>query len=190
MTTKSQIRDIYKDKRAGLKQDYIIKANQDINVKLEELLLRHDGIIGGYYPIKNEIDILPCLHKLSKQGKNTALPWLDRKKEIMNFRQWKHDDMLDTSQGRLSPQPTDSCKIVTPSVIIVPLITCDLKGNRIGYGKGFYDKYLDKKNKPMLVGLCYEQCLYPEEILQEPHDCKLAIVITEKQFIKISINNL
>lgn len=185
MTTKSQIRDIYKDKRAGLKKDYIIKANSDINAKLEQLLHQHQGIIGGYYPIKSEINILPCLQNLSKQGKKIALPWLDHKKEIMNFRQWKHDDVLDASQGRLSPQPTDNCEIMTPSVIIVPLITCDLHGNRIGYGKGFYDKYLDKIKKPLLVGLCYEQCLYPEKIPQDPHDCKLETVITEKQIVKV-----
>ena len=184
MTSKNQIRDIYKEKRASLKQNYIVKTNQEINVKLEALLCQHDGIIGGYYPIKNEIDILPCLQNLSKQAKKIALPWLDHKKEIMNFRAWKHNDVLDASQGRLSPQPTDNCEIVTPSVIIVPLITCDLKGNRIGYGKGYYDKYLSK-NKVLLIGICYEKCLYPEEIPHEKHDCKLDIVITEEQVVKI-----
>jgi 5-formyltetrahydrofolate cyclo-ligase len=184
MTTKTEIRDTYKEKRKNLSANYITKSTQIINAKLEQTILKNlkeNSIIGGYYPIKNEINILKCLNNLSKQGIKIALPCLDKQKDIMSFRAWKNGDKLNSSQELLFPQPLNDLEIVIPSIIIVPLITCDNNGYRIGYGKGYYDKYMDKKSNTLLIGLCYAKCLYPKELPHENHDCKLDIVITEKK---------
>ena len=77
------------------------------------------------------------------------------------------------------PQPV-SCKPVPPEVIdlfVVPGIAFDYEGNRLGRGKGYYDRYLSDVNKP-IIGLCFDFQLI-EHIPDEIHDKKMTFVITE-----------
>lgn len=72
---------------------------------------------------------------------------------------------------------------ITPNIAIIPLLACDKSGNRIGFGKGYYDKWLFGKNL-VKIGVCYDfQVL--ESVPSEPTDIKLDYIVTEKEIIKV-----
>jgi len=184
---KSQIRKNIKNKRDSF-PDY--KAtNAAILARFEEFLLplfKPNQPIAAYFPNSSEIDILPLLTKLSRQYFNISLPVINNKKE-MDFYLWQPGDNLIASNyanNILEPQKQEQA--ITPSIIIAPLIACDLKGNRIGSGMAMYDKYLEKlkinKQKPLYIGICYDFQLL-DHIDRESHDQPLDIILTDKRFI-------
>jgi 5-formyltetrahydrofolate cyclo-ligase len=70
-----------------------------------------------------------------------------------------------------------------PDISIIPLVACDKKGNRIGFGKGYYDRYLSGK-KTLKICICYEfQVL--ESVPSGEQDITLDYIVTEKEIIKV-----
>lgn len=70
-----------------------------------------------------------------------------------------------------------------PDISIIPLVACDKKGNRIGFGKGYYDRYLRGK-ETLKIGVCYDfQVL--ESVPSEEQDITLDYIVTEKEIIKV-----
>ena len=78
-------------------------------------------------------------------------------------------------------------KSLTPNVMLVPLLAFDLQNNRLGYGKGFYDKYLrkflNKKNKITTIGVAFSFQKY-NKIPISKLDVKLNFILTEKGLTK------
>ncbi|MEG2000601.1 MAG: 5-formyltetrahydrofolate cyclo-ligase [Evtepia sp.] len=80
------------------------------------------------------------------------------------------------------PEPNTDCPIVPPGdldLILVPALSCDLLGGRLGQGGGFYDRFLPK-TRALTVCLCRD-ALLQEHIPLESHDCKVALVLTERK---------
>lgn len=81
-----------------------------------------------------------------------------------------------------------SARLMAPEtldVVLVPLLAGDRKGNRLGYGKGFYDRFLHQlRPDAACFGLLYDAGLF-DEIPAEPHDCPLDGFITEKQVLRV-----
>jgi len=160
-----------------------------IITRFEELiipLLRPDEIIAAYSPNSSEIDILPLLTKLSRQYFNILLPVINNQKEI-DFYPWHPGEYLVTSNYISNIlEPKKQHQPIIPSVIIAPLLACDLRGNRIGSGMAMYDKYLESlqkhNQKPLYIGLCYDFQLL-DHINAETHDQPLDIILTDKRFI-------
>lgn len=63
-------------------------------------------------------------------------------------------------------------------LVIVPMLAGDKQGNRVGYGSGFYDRFLVTQKSAVKIGLCYSE-LVLENILNKEHDVKLDIVVSE-----------
>ena len=103
----------------------------------------------------------------------------------MDFHKWKKGEVLVLNKLGI-PEPLKSKKIV-PTIILVPLLAFDKYKNRIGYGKGFYDKYLSrflKVNKKMItVGVAFSFQKY-HKLPVNNYDRKLDFIITEKGLIK------
>ena len=139
-------------------------------------------IIGGYYPTNYEIDDLEILDYFFKRGSTISLPKI-RKKSHMEFHKWfKNDPLLINKYGIPEPETNN---ILYPDILFVPLVAFDKELNRLGYGGGFYDRYIQKisKIKKILkVGLAFSfQKL--KTIPVNKHDKKLDIIITEKEII-------
>ena len=102
-------------------------------------------IIAGYYPSYHEVDVLNFLEKASKKKFKIALPVIETS-NIMSFESWIYREPLYVSKfGTLEPKNLK--KEIIPELIMVPLVAFDEKLNRIGYGKGYYDRILQKINK-------------------------------------------
>lgn len=183
---KSLLRDLIKNDRKNLPDDYKTQAETIICNNFLSYLgrIKHKPIIGLYYPINNELDIAPLVKNLPNQRYKCSLPKLKSDHSSMDFYEWTPNvEMVKNTFGFLEPKDTEK---TMPNIIIIPLLTCDYKGNRLGYGKGFYDKYLSSHKNIIKVGFCYERLLSKEVLPVEDHDQKIDIIFTEVQTINAS----
>ena len=136
-------------------------------------------IIGGYYPYNYEVDILQILEKFEKKKFIITLPKI-KKNSQMSFYQWSTNDPLAINRFGI-PEPI-SKMIKYPDVLLVPLVAFDKNFNRIGYGGGFYDRYINKikkKKNILTIGLAYT-FQKVKKIPVNEYDNKLDFIITEK----------
>ena len=141
-------------------------------------------IIAGYYPSNYEVDILSFLKEASKKKFKVVLPVI-KSSTSMSFKSWNYGDPLYVSKfGTLEPLKLK--KDITPDLIMVPLVAFDKNMNRIGYGKGYYDRSLQKINKKkknkISIGVAYsfQKC---RNIPTNKHDFKLDYIFTERGII-------
>ena len=139
-------------------------------------------IIGGYYPYNFEVDTIDILKKLEKKNYMISLPKINKSNK-MNFYQWSFKDPLSINIYGI-PEPISN-KRVYPEVLLVPLVAYDNKLNRLGYGGGFYDRYISnvQNNKKIIkigLGFSFQKI---NKLPLNQHDKKLDYIINEKDFI-------
>ena len=136
-------------------------------------------IIGGYYPFNYELNILNILEIFEKKNYFISLPKIAKNNQ-MDFFKWSSNDPLKINNYGI-PEPISS-KICFPDILIVPLVGYDSNLNRLGYGGGFYDRYINKIKKIkkiITIGLAYS-FQKVKEISINKHDIKLDFIITDK----------
>ena len=102
----------------------------------------------------------------------------------MDFIKWSSDEPLVINKFGI-PEPSND-KIKFPDILLMPLLSFDTKLNRVGYGGGFYDRYIHRikrKKKTLLVGLAYS-FQRVKSITVNKYDKKLDFVVTEKGIIE------
>ena len=136
--------------------------------------------ISLYYPCYYEVDVLKILNLGFFKKTNFLLPKI-KKNNSLDFFKWKKNDTLYLSKFGI-PEPINSIKI-TPDIILLPLLAFDKKKNRIGYGKGFYDKFLlkflNKNKRIMTVGVAFSFQKHHKLPINK-RDYRLDYIITEK----------
>ena len=141
-------------------------------------------IIAGYYPSNYEVDILCFLKEASKKKYRIALPVVGSA-SLLSFKSWIFKNPLYVSKFGIL-EPKNSNETIIPDLIMVPLVAFDRKLNRIGYGKGYYDRILKKinkiKKKTVFLGIAYsfQEC---SSIPVNKHDFKLDYIFTERGII-------
>ena len=175
---KSDIRKkLLKIRKLKKSENLYIKFNSILKILSKERI--KGKIIGGYYPYNNEVDVIRILKKLEEKKFNISLPKI-KKNFQMNFFYWSTKDPLSINKYGI-PEPI-SDKITYPNILLIPLVAFDEDHNRIGYGGGFYDRYIKKikKNKKIItIGLAYSF----QKVKKIPitnHDIKLDFIVTEK----------
>jgi len=142
-------------------------------------LSKKKKLIGGYFPINFEIDCLQLLKKFYQEGYSISLPIINKNYQ-MDFYKWEINDPLTISSLGI-PQPS-KLKKVYPDILFVPLVVFDKYSNRIGYGGGFYDRYIEKISKIkkcVTIGLAFSHQKV-NKIETENFDQKLNLIVTEK----------
>ena len=179
---KSQIRNkTLKIRKKLFDKDLKIDSNKFISfLKKNRLNLKN---FGGYYPSNYEIDDLDVLNLLEKKNFKVSLPII-KKDNQMNFYSWSRGDPLRVNKYGI-PEPVSS-KIFYPDILLVPLVAYDNNLNRLGYGRGYYDRYiekLEKFKKVIKIGLAFSfQKISSIPINQ--HDKRLDFIITEKEVLR------
>ena len=166
-----KIRKKNSHKNLKINFNYVLKLlkKRKINIKL----------IGGYYPYNYEINSIEILKKFEEKKYSISLPKIKRNKK-MNFYHWSLKDPLTVNEYGI-PEPIKK-KIVYPNILLVPLVAFDKNLNRIGYGGGFYDRYIKKISKIkkiFTIGLAYS-FQQVKKIPVNNYDIKLDYIITEK----------
>ena len=134
-------------------------------------------IVGGYYPYNYEVDTLKILEKFEKKNYLISLPKIE-KNSHMTFFHWSTKEPLAINKYGI-PEPTSNI-MIHPNILLVPLVAFDNHFNRIGYGGGFYDRYikkLKKDKKIITIGLAYS-FQKVKEIPINKYDIKLDFVVT------------
>ena len=133
-----------------------------------------------YYPSNFELNVLKFLENNYIKNKNVLLPAIERKNN-MNFYSWEKNQALIVNQfGMLEPNKT---KIKIPNLMLIPILAFDKHKYRLGYGKGFYDRYLKKYLKKfkniVTVGVAFSFQKY-HKLPIDKNDVKLNYILTEK----------
>jgi len=139
--------------------------------------------LGGYYPSNFEIDDLEILELLEKKDYEISLPII-KKNNHMDFFKWSNNNPLKINKYGI-PEPISS-KIFYPDILLVPLVGYDNRLNRLGYGGGFYDRYIEKIEKikkVIKIGLAFS-CQKLKSVPINQHDKKLDYIVTEKEILK------
>ena len=175
---KSQIRKkLLKIRKKNNFKNFSIKFKSILNVFKKNKI--NNKIIGGYYPYNYELDIIKILEKFEKKKYSISLPKI-KKNFQMDFFEWSVKNPLIINKYGI-PEPISN-KVIYPDILLVPLVAFDNQLNRIGYGGGFYDRYINeiKKSKKIItIGLAYS-FQKVKEIKINDYDIKLDFVITEK----------
>ena len=175
---KSQIRKkILKIRRQKNIKKFIFNFDFILDILKKKRVLGRT--LGGYYPYNYEIDILQILEKFEKKKFIITLPKI-KKNSQMDFFQWSKNDPLSINKFGI-PEPIS--KVVKyPDVLLVPLLAFDKNFNRIGYGGGFYDRYIKKirkQKKVLTIGFAYS-FQKVKKIPINNYDITLDFIITER----------
>jgi 5-formyltetrahydrofolate cyclo-ligase len=170
--TKEEIRKHFLKKRLSLKVKDVEFLSNLICFNVFKNIYILDGCTGLYYPMKNEVNPFFLFDLGLKEG---ALPFINR--NSMSFKKWHINEIsLVSKLGTL--QPIETAEDVNPKIIIVPLVAFDERCYRVGYGGGFYDKFL-ANFKGIKIGIAFE-IQKTQRIPEKEYDIKLDYIITEK----------
>ncbi len=153
--------------------------NSDLYIKAENIFI--------YISFGEEIETKSIINKALKDGKKVYIPKIYKEDKSMKAVRLKSiNELKENSMGILEPiDDSDYINKEKIDIIIVPGVVFDLQGNRIGYGGGYYDRYLEDikeiKNK---VVLAYDLQIV-DFIDAETHDIKFDYIITNTRFSKI-----
>lgn len=113
------------------------------------------SVIYGYLPYNQEVDTLPILRRALRDGKRVAVPKVYG--DTMNFIYL--DDLSQVAPSSMGiPEPVADAPIARDetALVLMPGLAFDQKGNRMGYGGGYYDKFLAQEPNHPTVALCYD----------------------------------
>ena len=172
--------------RNELDKDFRIQADPKlIRAFLSLLEYKNASTLLMYYPVKGEVNILEIANIALSTGKKVAFPVCRKETFDMDF--LSVDSLFDLKKGSYGiPAPDESCDIVTDfssAICIVPALAFDRRGFRIGYGKGYYDRFLEK-HPVYSAGLVYSPLL-TDTLPTEATDKKVDVIITEKEVLPI-----
>ena len=184
--TKNELRTSVKAERL------LIKSKTDSDSKIISKLLKlkeyeNAETILCYLSLNGEITTDDFITESLKNGKRVAIPYCVDKNGLMEF--YLINSLNDTQIGSFNVREPNikKCKRITDfnnSIIVVPGLCFDVKGYRLGYGKGYYDRFLE--NYPFIsVGLCYNS-LIKNKIITDKYDKSVDIIISEDKIIRVN----
>ncbi len=186
MQIKEELRKNLAEKRNGI----AFKSFKDKSI-LENVISLSDyyeaEAVLCYVSFRSEIDTTAIINRALSDGKTVAVPYCENKQGSMSF--YKISSLSELKTGAFGISEPDinfnkRLEVPEKSIIIVPGLSFDRKGYRIGYGGGYYDRFLSL-NRAKSVGLCYDELLCVN-IPTENHDVPVDTVVTDKQTLLIS----
>ena len=162
------------------------KNNLQINISFFKEILKikkiQNKIVGSYFPVNFEADTLQIMKMFKQKGFKLCLPAISSKFD-MNFYFWNLNDPLYVNKYGI-PEPNSKLK-VAPGILLIPMVAFDNKLNRLGYGGGYYDRFLKKNEQKNIlkVGLAIT-CQQVKKIPANSFDKKMDYIITEKKIFK------
>jgi len=152
--------------------------------QFKQINLQRQAYVSGYIAIKNEINPALIMDFLAAQNMKLCLPVMTHKNSPLEFHPYQLGDAFEMHDTYAIPQPVKS-QATTPDILLIPLLGFDRMGNRIGYGKGYYDRTLEQlrmRHDITAIGLAYAE-QEVEQINAQPHDQRLNIIVTPRETI-------
>jgi 5-formyltetrahydrofolate cyclo-ligase len=143
-------------------------------------------VVSVYWPMRDEIDVRGLIGALATAGAQVVLPVMAGADLPLVFREWRPgDELLPGAFG--VREPADDARVLTPDIVVAPLLAFDVTGNRLGYGGGYYDRTLRDLRAGgaiIAVGVGYDE----QEILSVPGhtgDEILDMIITDRRTLRV-----
>ncbi len=181
---KSEIRDANKAARAKMNSKAVSQKSHAAEESfLKSEIYKNSNCIMLYMPLGNEVDTAEIIKDAFRDGKHLVFPVTDKSTGEITPHYAAEDTLF--KRGAFSvfePCATQVAELKQIDAVIVPGIAFDRLGNRVGFGKGCYDRLL-QRTSAVKIGLCYEFQVC-DEIAADPYDVKMDFLITESGMIK------
>ncbi|UXI69167.1 5-formyltetrahydrofolate cyclo-ligase [Tahibacter amnicola] len=180
-----------REERARLGAGARIQAAQGLMTQLRQLPeLTIDQHIAGYFAVNGELSLHLVVADAWRRGRQFYLPIAGARRQL-RFAPYRNDTAIVPNRFGIPEPAAETAQLVDPAAIqlvLVPLLAFDRRGNRLGYGGGFYDTSFaflhgqDRPTEPLLVGVGY--AFQEVDALDEaPWDVKLDFIATESELI-------
>jgi 5-formyltetrahydrofolate cyclo-ligase len=146
---------------------------------------RQAKTIALYSPLQHEVDTALLSEQALADGKKILYPLVCGHEMV--FRQVDGAHQLESgSYGIMEPCSVGADhSAAAADLIVVPGVVFDLNGHRIGFGKGYYDRFLkDRCHNSVLVGFCHEFQVTADQIAADIHDIRMDILVTDRRIIR------
>lgn len=207
---KKNLRKHFTAVRNAISSEELSSANHDILNNLKKLFSElftnnyHNNLSDKnfllYHAINNEISCIEVQKWLTQLDANIFLPIMTADKHLAIG---KYDDENKLVTNRIGIKEPDA--IINPApkldLAIIPAISCDIYGNRLGYGGGYYDRSLplwqeisaksagdNVKRQTIITAIIHELQLYDGILPYSNHDAKIDFIITDKRIVKCQNN--
>ncbi len=174
-------------KRDAIPYENRIEADEARNERIRNWEVYHNAeLLLFYVSYRSEADTLQLLKKALEAGRNVAVPKV-MGTDMVFYRITEFSQLIEGYKGILEPDRS-RCEAVTSvfpqrTILFVPGCAFDQKGGRMGYGGGFYDRFMEQYPDVLRVALAYEEQLV-EEVPREAHDKEVDVVITEARMVQ------
>lgn len=185
---KTYIKEILERRKSLLKEEYV-SYSEKICKKAEalEAFKNADNLL-IFYPYSGEVNVLPLAIKFLSKGKNVYFPKVTGETTMDFIRVENPDDFFDGYKGIKEPKGNeifDKHNINNKTIMILPGSAFDFLGNRAGYGKGYYDRYLEACYTHITkVGVCFSLQMLERLPDVKTTDIPMDYVINEKTIFR------
>jgi 5-formyltetrahydrofolate cyclo-ligase len=195
---KKRLREKLLRKRDSIPPEEKVLKEKAIEQKLFNIdVFKKAGNLLMYVSVRSEVDTRKYLYDVLKMEKRIILPVVDTRHGILKLYEIK--DTSELAPGYMGiPEPNirenRRCTIKDIELAIIPGTGFDLKGNRLGYGGGYYDRLLSMESRELAgvehhiptIALAFEEQV-GETIPAEPHDIKVDMIITDTRVINCEL---
>ncbi len=182
-TEKSSLRKVLLERRDATSYDFIKLASEKIYNRIKQLeIFRKAKKIACYYPIGSEVLTQDIMQELLGNGKEVCLPKVVENN--LSFR--KIEGLKDLEKGSYGiMEPKENCAVLEGiEIVLVPTVGITKNGVRLGYGYGYYDRFLASSNAKT-ISLTYSKQVVKSIPFSEK-DVKIDWVVTEEKVIEVS----
>ena len=177
---KTALRRSIREKKRAMTQEQIISASADLGAQFAACALyKQAKTIYGYLPYNQEVRTVPMLEQALREGKQVAVPKVYG--DEMKFIYLTDLSQVDTGYAGI-PEPIADAPVADDptALVLMPGLAFDPQGHRIGYGGGFYDKFLAKEPNHPTVALCYGFQML-DALETQDHDIPVNLVLWSKE---------
>lgn len=179
MYTKEEVRKIVKGYRQALSNDdAALRSISILNKLFETEQYKQAECVYCYIDFRNEVKTMPLVRKALKDGKRVAAPRISDDDVMEFYYIHGHDELEEGSFGIMEPSMSCEQASETDALMIMPGMAFDKENHRIGFGGGYYDRYLERENTHFKIALAYQFQIF-EQVPYEPHDICPDMVISD-----------
>jgi 5-formyltetrahydrofolate cyclo-ligase len=184
---KTELRDLIKDERRNLSAEEKAKLDSGVTRNVSRLYqYRSAKTVLVYVSTAIEVDTFKIIENAWADGKKVAVPRCIPNTRKMEFHYiTSFDDLSSGTFGVLEPDENlPMVQDFTGCLMLLPALSLDYLGFRLGYGKGYYDRYLARFNGPC-AGICYSSCIR-RHMYHGRFDRPVDVIVTEKWIKDVS----
>ena len=181
---KQLIRTKLKKKRNDINEEYRAEKSTKITNFLYEIdEFKQSNSVFCYISHISEVETLPLINFILKKGLDLFVPKIINDTEMIALRLNNLSNLEPDNLGILTPKSGDIL-LNTVDIVITPGVGFTKKGERLGYGRGYYDRWFSKNKVQTKIGLAFEEQIVMNLPLEET-DTTMDIVITENEVINL-----